>query len=92
MQVDHALVMQFIRVIKVIQILQIKVMHFMTFVQFILFASQKGVTQEILFTRWVALMIQLEKQQYGEFVCGGVVGWLTPTTYIQLAGAGSKIT
>ena len=35
-------------------------------------------------------MIQLEK-----FVGGGVVvvvvGWLTPTTYIQLAGAGSKI-
>ena len=31
-------------------------------------------------------MIQLEK-----FVGGGVVvGWLTPTTYIQLAGAGSK--
>ena len=38
-------------------------------------------------TRWVALMIQL-----GKFVGGGggVVGWwLTPTTYIQLAGAGS---
>jgi len=33
-------------------------------------------------------MIQLEQQQHGEFVCG-VVGWLTPTTYIQLAGAGS---
>ena len=34
-----------------------------------------------------ALMIQIEK-----FVGGGVVvvvGWLTPTTYIQLAGAGS---
>ena len=30
-------------------------------------------------------MIQLEK-----FVGGGVV-WLTPTTYIQLAGAGSII-
>ena len=29
-------------------------------------------------------MIQLEK-----FV-GGVVWWLTPTTYIQLAGVGSK--
>ena len=32
-------------------------------------------------------MIQIEK-----FVGGGVVvvvGWLTPTTYIQLAGAGS---
>ena len=40
-------------------------------------------------TRWVALMIQLEQQQHGEFV-GGVVGWwLTPTTYIQLTGAGS---
>ena len=40
-------------------------------------------------TRWVALMIQ-----HGKFV-GGVewVGgrWLTPTTYIQLAGAGSMI-
>ena len=24
-------------------------------------------------TRWVALMIQLEQQQHGEFVCGGVV-------------------
>ena len=31
-------------------------------------------------TRWVVLMIQL-----GKFVGG----WLTPTTYIQLAGAGS---
>ena len=31
-------------------------------------------------------MIQLEQQQHGEFVGG----WLTPTTYIQLAGAGSK--
>ena len=45
-------------------------------------------------TRWVALMIQLEQQQHGEFVGGWVVwlvwgGWLTPTTYIQLAGAGS---
>ena len=36
-------------------------------------------------------MIQLEQQQHGEFVCGVVGGWLTPTTYIQLAGAGSKI-
>ena len=37
-------------------------------------------------------MIQLEQQQHEEFVCGGVVVvWLTPTTYIQLAGAGSKI-
>ena len=28
--------------------------------------------------------------QFGMFVgCGGVGGWLTPTTYIQLAGAGS---
>ena len=34
-------------------------------------------------------MIQLEQQQHGEFVCGVVGGWLTPTTYIQLAGAGS---
>ena len=32
-------------------------------------------------------MIQLEQQQHGEVVGGG--GWLTPTTYIQLAGAGS---
>ena len=33
-------------------------------------------------------MIQLEKFVGG----GGVVGWLlTPTTYIQLTGAGSKI-
>ena len=48
--------------------------------------TQKGITAAIKsFTRWVALMIQLEK-----FVGGGVVGWLTPTTYIQLAGAGSK--
>ena len=37
-------------------------------------------------------MIQLEQQQHREFVGGGVVvwWWLTPTTYIQLAGAGSK--
>ena len=45
-------------------------------------------------TRWVALMIQLEQQQHGEFVVGvgGLGGWwLTPTSYIQLAGAGSKI-
>ena len=36
----------------------------------------------IVVTRLVALMIQL-----GKFVGGGVVvGWLTPTTYIQLAG------
>ena len=41
-------------------------------------------------TRWVALMIQLEQQQHEEFVVGWG-GWLTPTTYIQLAGAGSKI-
>ena len=36
-------------------------------------------------------MIQLEQQQQGEFVggVGGVGWWLTPTTYIQLAGAGS---
>ena len=35
-------------------------------------------------------MIQLEQQQHGEFVVVGWVGvWLTPTTYIQLAGAGS---
>ena len=34
--------------------------------------------------RWVALMIQL-----GKFVGGGLVVWLIPTTYIQLAGAGS---
>ena len=43
-------------------------------------------------TRWVALMIQLEKFVGGGVVVwwgGGVVGWLTPTTYIQLAGAGS---
>ena len=33
-------------------------------------------------TRWVALMIQLGK------LVGGV-GWLAPTTYIQLTGAGS---
>ena len=26
-----------------------------------------------------------------EIVCGGGGRWLTPTTYIQLAGAGSKI-
>ena len=46
--------------------------------------------RKIAITRWVALMIQLEQQQHGGFV-GGVVGWLTSTTYIQLAGAGSKI-
>ena len=42
-------------------------------------------------TRWGALMSQLEQQQHVEFVGGGVVvgWWLTPTTYIQLAGAGS---
>ena len=36
----------------------------------------------------------LEQQQHGEFVCGGVVvlWWLTHTTYIQLAGAGSTDT
>ena len=41
-------------------------------------------------------MIQLEKFVGGGGVVvwwgGGVVGWwLTPTTYIQLAGAGSKV-
>ena len=35
-------------------------------------------------------MMQLEEQQHGEFV-GGWGGWLTPTTYIQLAGAESKM-
>ena len=39
-------------------------------------------------TTWVALMIQLEKFVGG---VGWVVGWLTPTTYIQLDGAGSII-
>ena len=35
-------------------------------------------------------MFQLEQQQRGEFVGGVVVvDQLTPTTYIQLAGAGS---
>ena len=34
-------------------------------------------------------MIQLEQQQHGEFVGGWGGWWLTPTTYIQLAGAGS---
>ena len=37
-------------------------------------------------------MIQLEQQQQREFVgewCGG--WWLTPTNYIQLAGAGLKL-
>ena len=29
--------------------------------------------------------------QLGKFVGGGVGWWLTPTTYIQLAGAGSII-
>ena len=38
-------------------------------------------------------MIQLEQQQHGEFVVVvGGVRWLTPTTYIQLAGAGSIFT
>ena len=55
-----------------------------TILQFILYYPK------LTFTRWVALMIQLEQQQHGEFVGGVVVvGWLTPTTYIQLAGAGS---
>ena len=48
--------------------------------------------KEQQYTRWVALMIQLEQQQHGEFVVGWWWGgWLTPTTYIQLAGAGSKM-
>ena len=34
-------------------------------------------------------MIQLEQKQQEEFVVGWG-GWLTPSTYIQLAGAGSK--
>ena len=34
-------------------------------------------------------MIQLAQQQHGEFVGGWWGGWLTPTTYIQLAVAGS---
>ena len=40
-------------------------------------------------TRWVALMIQLDVR-VRKFVGGGG-GWLTPTTYIQLAGAGSIV-
>ena len=45
-------------------------------------------------TRRVALMIQLDvcvrTTPARKFVVvGGGVGWLTPTTYIQLAGAGS---
>ena len=42
-------------------------------------------------TRWVALMIQLDvrvRTSRAQKFVGGV-GWLTPTTYIQLAGAGS---
>ena len=41
-------------------------------------------------TREIALMIQLEQQQHREFWVGwwGGVGHI-PTTYIQLAGAGS---
>ena len=41
-------------------------------------------------TREIALMIQLEQQKHREFWLGGV-GWVghIPTTYIQLAGAGS---
>ena len=35
-------------------------------------------------------MIQLEQQQHEEFVVGWG-GWLTPTTYIQFAGAGSNM-
>ena len=50
-------------------------------------------------TREIALMIQLEQQQHREFWVGwwgGVLGWGAgvghiPTTYIQLAGAGSTI-
>ena len=43
-------------------------------------------------TRWVALMIQLDMRMRTPHTrtCGsGWGGWLTPTTYIQLAGAGS---
>ena len=37
-------------------------------------------------TREIALMIQLEQQQHGEFWVGWWVGWVgnIPTTYIQL--------
>ena len=43
--------------------------------------------QQKQLTRWVAIMIQL-----GKSVGGGWWGrWLTPTTYIRLAGAGSII-
>ena len=48
-------------------------------------------------TRWVALMIQLEKFVGGWGGCvwwvvvvGGWGGWLTASTFIQLAGDGSK--
>jgi len=37
-------------------------------------------------TRWVALMIQLEQQQHGEFVCGGWWGgWVADTNYLYPA-------
>ena len=47
----------------------------------------------MIITREIALMIQLEQQQHREFWVGwwGGVGHI-PTTYIQLAGAGSKMT
>ena len=41
----------------------------------------------ISLTREIALMIQLEQQQHGEFWVGGCLGWWVgniPTTYIQL--------
>ena len=42
--------------------------------------------RKIVKTRWVALMIQLEQQQHGEFV-GGVVGWwwVADTNYLYPA-------
>ena len=37
-------------------------------------SMERGEVQRYRETRWVALMIQLEQQQHGEFVGGGVVG------------------
>ena len=44
----------------------------------------------LLLTRWVALMIQFEQQQHGEFVVGwvGWGGWVADTNYLYPARCG----